>query len=347
MKTAGLFVRSGRSRWRQDRLLILGYHGISQHDEHQWKPDLFITPELLNSRLRFLRSSGFNILPLDEALRQLRAGTLPERSVSLTFDDGYVDFFRIAQPILKAHDCPATVYLTTYYSDRNLPIPGITAAYMVWMSPSFVGRLKSVPESFGHVDLRDPGVRRRVSTEVGVYFNDERTLVPARKHELLETLAEELRFDFAGLRKRRLMHLMTPEEATLVAREGVDIQLHSHRHWVPADETLVRREILENRARIEAITGRPAQHFCYPSGVHYPELLGWLGKLDVVSATTCDTGLAAPTDNPLLLPRFLDHSCVSPTEFEAWATGALRALPRRSGYSAPGRPAIPQAAENP
>ena len=143
------------------------------------------------------------------------------------------------------------------------------------------------------------------------------------------------------------MHLMTPEEAAVVASEGIDIQLHSHRHWVPPDETLVRREILENRARIEAITGRQAQHFCYPSGVHYPELLGWLRKLDVLSATTCQTGLAAATDDPLLLPRFLDHSLVSQTEFEAWATGAIRGFSRLRGYSAPERRVVPQPAENP
>lgn len=345
MKTAGVFVRSGRSRWRQDRLLILGYHGIAQHDEHQWAPALFITAELFESRLRFLKSGGFNILPLHTALCHLRAGTLPERSVAITFDDGYVDFYRMAHPILKAYQVPATVYLTTYYSERNLPIPGITAAYMAWMTSGFVGKLKTIP-AFGHIDLRQTDQRRRVSTLVGEYFTDERTMAPARKHELLESLADELGFDLRTLRERRLMHLMSPDEAREMAREGVDIQLHTHRHWVPEDEILIRREILENRERIEAITGRPAEHFCYPSGVHYPELLGWLRKLNIRSATTCESRLAAATDDPLRLPRFLDHSCVSQTEFEAWAAGALRAFPRRSAYSPPARRPAPQPAEN-
>ncbi len=346
MKTAGLFVRAGRSRWRHDRLLILGYHGLAQYDEHLWKPDLFITAELFESRLRFLRNNGFNILPLDIALSQLRAGTLPERSVCLTFDDGYVDFHRIAHPLLRIYRAPATVYLTTYYCERNLPIPGITAAYMLWMSPQFSGPLKTLP-SFGEVNLRSTDQRRRVSTAVGVFINDDRTMSPAVKHELLGALADELGFDLATLHQRRLMHLMSPDEIGCVAREGVDIQLHSHRHWVPEDEILVRREILENRERIEAITGRPAVHFCYPSGVHYPELLGWLRKLDIRSATTCESGLAAATDDPLMLPRFLDHSRVTQTEFEAWATGALRAFPHRSAYTPPPRGSKSQPAATP
>ncbi len=345
MRTAGVFGRSARSRWRQERLLILGYHGIAQYDEHQWAPALFITAELFESRLRFLKSAGFNILPLDTALRQLRDGTLPERSVCLTFDDGYVDFYRIAHPILKIHKAPATIYLTTYYSERNLPIPGITAAYMVWMSPHFVGPLKTIP-AFGHLDLRHPEARRRISQAMATYFTDERTLAPPRKHELLEALAGELGFDLGGLRAQRLMHLMSVDEAGDLARDGIDIQLHSHRHWVPEDETLIRREILENRERIEAITGRPADHFCYPSGVHYPKLLDWLRKLNVRSATTCEPGLAAASDDPLMLPRFLDHSGVSQTEFEGWATGALRAFPRRSAYSPPPRRPAAEAAGN-
>lgn len=72
MKGAGVFGLAGRSRWRHDRLLILGYHGIAQGSEHLWNPALFITPELLETRIRFLRAGGFNLLPLQDALSRLR-----------------------------------------------------------------------------------------------------------------------------------------------------------------------------------------------------------------------------------------------------------------------------------
>ncbi|MEO5897330.1 MAG: polysaccharide deacetylase family protein [Vicinamibacterales bacterium] len=331
MKTAGVFAVAGRSRWRSGRLLILGYHGIAQEDEHHWSPSLFMTPSLFELRLRFFRSAGFNILPLGDALERLRSGTLPERSVVITFDDGYVDFYRLAHPILKRYNAAATVYLTTYYSERNLPVPGITAAYMVWMSRSFVGRLTSVP-GYDHVNLQDDTERRAVSDEIGRYFAHTRAIPPAQKHELLERLAAELGFDLSAFRARRLMHVMSTEEAREIAAAGVDIQLHTHRHWVPKDEHLIRREISDNRERIEAITGRAADHFCYPSGVHYPELLPWLRTLNVKSATTCVLGLASSTQDPLLHPRFLDHSRVSQVEFEAWATGIASVLPHRSAY---------------
>jgi peptidoglycan/xylan/chitin deacetylase (PgdA/CDA1 family) len=328
MRNAGVFGLAGRSRWRHDRLLILGYHGISQEDEHLWNPALFVAPEHLASRMRFLRAQRFNVLPLSEALLRLRTGTLPERSVAVTFDDGYVDFHRFALPILRAYQIPATVYLTTYYSEHNGPVPGITAAYILWKSRSFFGPLTTIP-GFEGTCFRDDFERRSVSDAVGRYFTNERTLSAADKHRMLQDLAEEVKFDLKPFQKRRIMHVMTPDEAAEVFAAGVDVQLHTHRHWAPNDEALIRREITDNRERITEITGKVPNHFCYPSGIHFPQLLPWLRALGVESATTCEAGLATPEDDPLLLPRFLDHSTVSLVEFEAWASGVGSVLPRR------------------
>mgnify|MGYP001497661319 CR=1 FL=1 len=331
MRSAGVFGATSRSRWRSGRLLILGYHGIAQEDEHLWNPSLFVAPEHLASRMRFLRERGFSVLPLDAALRRLADGTLPPRCVAVTFDDGYVDFYRLALPILRAYEIPATVYLTTYYAEHNMPVPGITAAYMVWKSRKFRGRITSVP-AFHGARVENDADRRTIGDAIGKYFNEERSLPTVDKHRLLDDLAAELQFDLASFKRRRLMHVMTPDEAAEVASAGVDIQLHTHRHWTPPSEALIKREIHENQERIAGITGKVPTHFCYPSGIHYPELLPWLRATGIQSATTCEPGLATADDDPLLLPRFLDHSGVSIVEFEAWASGVGSMLPRRSAY---------------
>jgi hypothetical protein len=105
------------SAWRQRRLLILCYHSISIDDEHEWSGTYSMAPAVLESRLRMLRDGRYNVLPLDEACAGLYEGTLPPRSVALTFDDGMFDFHARAWPLLQRFGFPATVYLTTYYSD--------------------------------------------------------------------------------------------------------------------------------------------------------------------------------------------------------------------------------------
>src|SRR5450755_1299743 len=100
-RAGGLFRRSTAGRWRNQRLLILCYHGISFNDEHLWNPGLYVDPALFRSRMQLLRDADCNILPLDEALVRLENGTLPPRSVVLTFDDGSYDSYALACPILR------------------------------------------------------------------------------------------------------------------------------------------------------------------------------------------------------------------------------------------------------
>ena len=90
-KMSGAFALVRDSAWRRRRLLILCYHGVAMDDEAEWDSELYITQERLRHRLATLRAGGYNILPLAEATRRLFDGTLPPRSVALTFDDGAVD----------------------------------------------------------------------------------------------------------------------------------------------------------------------------------------------------------------------------------------------------------------
>jgi peptidoglycan/xylan/chitin deacetylase (PgdA/CDA1 family) len=115
-----------------------------------------------------------------------------------------------------------------------------------------------------------------------------------------------------------------------IARNGVDVQLQTHRHRTPEDEVLFREEIQENRSRIRELTATEPIHFCYPSGVYSPALLPWLRTERVVSATTCDAGLAARQSESLLVPRFIDHQNRTHIEFESCLTGVGDLLAIRS-----------------
>src|ERR1039458_1036468 len=132
LRGCGIFKWVMNSHWRHERLLILCYHGTSLEDEHLWRPRLYIQPQKLEQRLESLKEGHFSVLPLGEALQRLRAGTLPARSVALTFYRGTYDFLRQAYPLLKHYGFPVTVYQTTYYTSVERPVFNLICSYMLW-----------------------------------------------------------------------------------------------------------------------------------------------------------------------------------------------------------------------
>jgi peptidoglycan/xylan/chitin deacetylase (PgdA/CDA1 family) len=330
-KKLGVFTAVREGRWRGRQLLILGYHGISLDDEHEWCPAMYMKPADFRARLTLLRRGGYRVLALDEALQLLRENDLPRKSVVITFDDGFHDFYACAYPILREFEYPATVYLTTYYCRHNKPVFDVVCSYLLWKGRSMIVNGKDLVAGDARLDLRTAAGRDAALAKIERVVSGNRFSVD-EKNELAATLAERVGVDYEAILCRRMLHLMNPDEVRHVHAGGVDVQLHTHRHRTPLDRALFLREVADNRSAVQAMTGSTSvpAHFCYPSGVYRPEFLSWLTDAGVSSATTCDLGVASPLSDPLLLPRVLDSGSLSPVEFEAWLTGIASFLPRRS-----------------
>jgi peptidoglycan/xylan/chitin deacetylase (PgdA/CDA1 family) len=138
-----------------------------------------------------------------------------------------------------------------------------------------------------------------------------------------------LGFDFAALRRERMLELLKPEEVSELSRGGLDVQMHTHRHRAPSRMDRFEEELRDNRMRIEELTGRTPRHFCYPSGRHETGMAEVLRAAGVIAATTCAPGLAGPATDPLLVPRFLDMHHIDDLAVESWLSGAAEFLPKR------------------
>jgi peptidoglycan/xylan/chitin deacetylase (PgdA/CDA1 family) len=320
LKSSGIFGLVRDSAWRRHRLLILCYHGISQEDEHLWRPTLYLEPTRLEQRLEFLQLGGYNVLSLGVAVQLLWEEKLPPRSVAITFDDGAYDFFKVAHPLLKKFGFPATVYQTTYYSERQLPVFNLICSYLLWKRR---GALLEKGADVGlkqPLDLRSEGSRQAIVQTLTENCARDGLNAPQR-NEVAGRLAGLLDIDYSEILSKRILQLMSPKEIAQLAHDGVDFQLHTHRHCMPEDKIVFQKEIRDNRESLgKAIPEQPV-HFCYPSGVHSPMFLPWLAEESVISATTCDVGLASAGSNPLLLPRMVETSSRTLLEFEGWLTG--------------------------
>ncbi len=327
LRSAGGFDRMADSSWRRERLLILCYHGVSIDDEHEWDPALFVTPAFLRRRFEILREGGYAVLDLGEAVSRLYAGSLPPRSVVLTFDDGLYDFLTQAVPLLEEFGFPATNYVSSYYVVNQRPLLNITLQYALWRARDRVVEAGTFEGQSSDVTLGDPGQRKALYDQL---FEQSETYADdrAEQHAWLGRVVTRLGVDWQAILDKRQFHLMNPEELAETARRGFDLQLHTHRHRSPLEESLFVDELRENRRVVEHSTGQAATHFCYPSGKTDPAFLPWLKAIGVETGTTCVADLARRDHDPLLLPRFTDTMGQSELVFESWLSGAGAMLTR-------------------
>ncbi len=88
-------------------VFILCYHHIVEGD-----PEGNSETSLANfkKQMEFLQENDFSVLSLGEFLKHHQEGSFPEKSVLLTFDDGYLSFFSKAYPVLLEFEFPAVVF---------------------------------------------------------------------------------------------------------------------------------------------------------------------------------------------------------------------------------------------
>lgn len=95
---------------------ILYYHSVSPSANNE----VIITPELLRSELQYLKNEGYTTLTLkDLSDYLLNNSPIPLKSIVITFDDGYMDNYNNAFPILKELEMNATIFCITSRLDGS------------------------------------------------------------------------------------------------------------------------------------------------------------------------------------------------------------------------------------
>jgi peptidoglycan/xylan/chitin deacetylase (PgdA/CDA1 family) len=328
------------SAWRDQRLLILCYHGVSDGDECEWNRDLFLSSSLFAERMESLHRRKCAILSLHEAIERLYSGSLPKRAVTITFDDGFANFRSNALPVLQGHGFPATVYVSTYYSEHaNLPVFPVACSFLLWKARGQIRRGIGIPGVPAELDLRTPA-RREAAALAIINYAEGHDCSGKAKDELLSRLAERLGEDFEALRERRALSLMNPAELGEVSRAGIAVELHSRSHRLPDRRACFESDLQRNADQIREWTGVAPSHFCYPSGLVAPQWVDWLREFPVKSAVTCAPAFASMADDRLLLPRYVDGSRCTSVEFESWLSGFAPIVGRKVAMRMPAGGAV-------
>ncbi|MFK4766060.1 polysaccharide deacetylase family protein [Desulfobaculum sp. SPO524] len=133
-------------------LPVMMYHYISS-----WPNSIAVAPELFESHLKAMTKAGYRGVGLDEAVAYLREGrALPKKSVLITFDDGFLDNYVYAWPLLREHGHKGVVFaVTNKIVDEERPRPTLSD---VW--DGYVG-MDDLPQVDSPIRTSREGLRIR------------------------------------------------------------------------------------------------------------------------------------------------------------------------------------------
>ena len=112
----GMLRLTGR---HEKGLRILMYHRVT--DAHP-KERLCVSPQAFEAQMRWLREAGYQTMTLAQAVRWvvgMDASQRPQRSVVLTFDDGFEDNFVHAAPVLAASGFTGCFFVPTAFAESD------------------------------------------------------------------------------------------------------------------------------------------------------------------------------------------------------------------------------------
>ena len=99
---------------------VLCYHEV---DNNGPRKDVWsVSAQNLEQHILYLKAEGYYFADLGEYIAYCKGEvSLPEKTVMLTFDDGYASFYNKAYPLLKKHRVPAMLAMVTSWMDGKRP----------------------------------------------------------------------------------------------------------------------------------------------------------------------------------------------------------------------------------
>ena len=105
-----------------DQVAIFMYHHVQNHEEadNDFQARLSISVSEFENQLKYLNENGFTTLTSQKIIKK----HVPEKSVWLTFDDGYKDMYTNVLPLMEKYKTKGTFYIIT----NKVGMPG----YLNW-----------------------------------------------------------------------------------------------------------------------------------------------------------------------------------------------------------------------
>jgi len=231
---------------------ILLYHRVApSHEVGSMSVHTAVDPEVFEQQMKLIQK---RVVPLEESVE---AGfNRSSKAIAVTFDDGYLDNFTYAFPILKRNNIRATIFLSTENIDKRFNFWWDKLDFLVAKTSR-----KHIEYDEVHYDLLTENQKRVAYGAL--------SRVIARQEQCLDITIKELEEIFYATTKPEDCSLMTWDHVKEMSASGITFGSHTCTHKrlsLIGDNHALKRELLQSKKTLGEIIGDKPFGFAYPYG---------------------------------------------------------------------------------
>lgn len=304
------------------KVAILAYHRVVTSAELQRQyiePGMYVRQDVFEMQVRWLMEHC-NVISLSDLLQQwqVRAWDQGKPYCVLTFDDGWLDNYLYAFPILKKYQVPASIFLpTNYIGSIEWFWPDKIAFLLTYLRQPQVTAMQR--RSAREVIAKIPGAVKAsfAGLEADNYLIIReiigrcKMLEPGQIGNIIHSL-----IDILGVSIPQERMTINWEEVKEMAQEGISFGSHSCAHHLLTrlDERTIRQELQVSNQMLRTLPEGYLPVFCYPNGDNTDSIQRLVKESGYVAAVGTRNGMEGRCPEKLYeLKRIGMHNDVSET----------------------------------
>jgi peptidoglycan/xylan/chitin deacetylase (PgdA/CDA1 family) len=268
-------LQRGLGLLRRNQFVVLTYHRIADIDaQYPFDAELIsASPAEFDWQMGLLARS-FRPQKLGTLLQMSRENrALPAGSVAVTFDDGFLDNYAVAYPILRKHGIPATFFVTTDFVEHNRPIWFEVVAFAFLSLRVGSIRHPLCPQAMPSHATREVRLR-----ELGATMQRLKGVPDVERTAFVQHLMGLVDAGALGAAWKRFGGAMNWQQIGEVSRNNVEIGSHTVSHPILSrlDGQIMLDELSRSKSALEQKVGVPVDLLAYPVGgrAHFsPEVI--------------------------------------------------------------------------
>lgn len=244
-------------------------------------------------------SKHYQIITLRHAIALMKAGSLPNNALCITFDDGYENNYSVALPILLKHNLTATFFIASGFLDGGI----------MW-NDVIIELVRNTEDEVLDLSYVNLG-QYKISTDVNERRDVLNSIIKEIKHldgvsrsELIEKIMDRE----SSLLPKDLM--MSSEQVRKMSESGMEIGGHTLTHPILSkiSDHNVEIELVKDKSRLEKIIGKSISSFAYPNGKKGQDYLDkhahLVKSIGYEQAVSTNVGITRDNSDLFQLPRY-------------------------------------------